>query len=146
RHGQANADTPRAGGNGAGDHQGRGQDTDWSKMVLSQPHRIHPAGLCFIYQRKTLGKGLLLTHPITAGKLDKQPDVHARTPFSPRPGPLKTLEYLLDWDGTGMCASVKRQCTSLTNRKKEPHNVSLLSWQFFINLMRIKHQIRIACV
>jgi hypothetical protein len=63
-------------------------------MILSQPHRIHSAGLGFIYQRKTLGKGLLLTHPITAGKLDKQPDVHARTPFSPRLGLLETLEDL----------------------------------------------------
>jgi hypothetical protein len=31
--------------------------------------------------------------------------------------------YLRDWDGTGMCASVKRQCPSLTNCKKDPHNV-----------------------
>jgi hypothetical protein len=115
-------------------------------MVLSQPHRSHPAGLGFIYQRKTLGKGLLLTHPITAGKLNKQPDVHARTPFWPRVGSLETLEYLFDWDGTAMCASVKGQCPCLTNRQKDPHNVLILAWQFFIHLMRIKHQIRIACV
>jgi hypothetical protein len=105
---------------------------------------MHPTGLGFIDQRKTLG--ILLTHPITAGKLDKQPDVHARTPFSPRLGLLETLEYRAGLHGTAMYASVKRQGTALTNRQKDPHNVVILSWQFFINLMRIKHQIRIACV
>src|SRR5215831_4616192 len=49
-----------------------------------------------------------------------------RTPFSPRPGPLETLEYLLDCDGTAMCANVKRQCPGLTNRQKDPHNVLIL--------------------
>src|SRR5467141_3150727 len=64
----------------------------------------------------------------------------------PRLRTLETLGYLLDCDGTGMCASVKRQCSGLTNRKKDPHNVSLSHVHFLANLMRTKHQIRIACV
>src|SRR2546428_5901578 len=68
-------------------------------MVLGQPHRVHAAGLGFIHQCKTLGKGFLLTHPVTTGELDEQPDLHARSPFSPRLRPLETLRYFLGCDG-----------------------------------------------
>src|SRR5712691_1577383 len=86
-------------------------------MVLGQPHRVHAAGLGFIHQCKTLGKGFLLTHPVTAGKLDKQPDLHARSPFSPRLRPLETLGYFLGCDGWYRNARPRQEAVLSPSRK-----------------------------
>jgi hypothetical protein len=68
----------RPGGDGAGDRDGGGQHADRGKMILGQPPRVDAAGLCFIHQRKALGKGLLFRHPLTAWELDEESKVHAR--------------------------------------------------------------------
>jgi len=69
-------------------------------MVLGQPHGVDAEGLCLIYQGKTLGKGLSLGHPFAAGKLDKEPTVHARLLSNP---------VCIGCDGTGIHAGVKRE-------------------------------------
>lgn len=48
--------------------------------------------------------------------------------------------------GTLNALTLKKQRSGLTNGKKDPHNVPISYWQLLINLMRIKHQIRIVCV
>src|SRR5712691_4166741 len=61
--------------------------------------------------------------PSRQGNSTNNPTSMHALPSHPRLGPLETLEYLLDCDGTALCASVKRQCPGLTNCKKDPHNV-----------------------
>ena len=75
-HCQADADALGPGSDGAGDRDGGGQDADRGKMVLRQPDRADAEGLGCVHQRKALGKGLTVRHPLAARELDEEPAVH----------------------------------------------------------------------